>query len=344
MSTTYEIARKANVSQATVSFVLNNRYEGVRISDSTRQRVLNIAAELGYRSNGAAKAMSSGKFGCAALLTSTRQHHSYVPDKLLHGIHDALCDHDLHLTMAVLSDDRLTDESFVPKILRECLADGLLIDYIQDIPTRLVELIGRHKIPAVWINAKRPADCVYPDDVAAAREATRRLIELGHRDIAWLNYVHGYQPANYHYSVEDRKTGYLEAMGEAGLPVRFLQEKAPIPIRERVAYSRAWLSQPDRPTAVVAYFPQEALCAAAYSLGLKVPEDLSILTFGNPNESFAGQPFTLMAEPNAAVGKAAVDMLKKKIEAPDRSFEPVSVPFGFSPGDTVAPLAGALKK
>ena len=51
----------------------------------------------------------------------------------------------------------------------------------------MTELIRRDHIPAVWLNAKRGADCVYADDLAGAREGTERLLRLGHKRVAWLD-------------------------------------------------------------------------------------------------------------------------------------------------------------
>lgn len=337
MITTYDIAQKAGVSQATVSFVLNKRDTAVRISEKTRDRVLQAANELGYRRNGSAQALSSGRFNAAALLTSTQAYHSYLPQGLMQGIHDELAVHNMHLTLAMLSDDQLTDGEFVPKILREWLADGLLIDYNQQIPQRLVELVTGHNLPAVWINTKQEADCVFPDDFGAAKRATEHLLTLGHRKIAWVDFSHGTESKCAHYSAHDRFEGYGATMDAAGCKPQDWRGKTGVAEAERVEFSRQILSQPERPTAILAYGYALPLMVAALSLGLQVPQDLSVMLFGDATLNFVGTPISSMTEPNAEVGRLAVRMLREKIAAPKQVLAPQSVPFTLSEGATCAP-------
>src|SRR4051812_31906827 len=86
MPTQIDIAHKAGVSQVTVSHVLSGRG---RVGEEVRQRVLDIARRLGYRPNAAARAISTGKFGCVTLLMGVRQQTSELPQQLLWGIEDA---------------------------------------------------------------------------------------------------------------------------------------------------------------------------------------------------------------------------------------------------------------
>src|SRR5688572_11482874 len=94
-----DVALQAGVSQMTASVVLNGSKPGVPVADDTRQRVLRAAEELGYQTNGAAKAIATGKFGCVALLLSTQPHVSTLPQRVLEGIHDALAERDMHLSL-----------------------------------------------------------------------------------------------------------------------------------------------------------------------------------------------------------------------------------------------------
>ena len=338
MVTMQDIASRAGVSKSTVSHIMNGRDTALRISETTRERVMATAQELGYRRNGSASAMSLGRFGCAALLTSTRPTYSYVPHSLMQGINSALGVHDMHLTLAMLSDEQLTDENFMPKILREWLVDGLLIDYIRSIPVRLVEMIERHEIPVIWINAKQAGDCVFPDDYGAGRRATEHLLELGHRSIAFVDYSHTPSLEQEHYSAADREHGYRDAMQAARLKPRVIRETGVVPSADRAAYAKTWLSQPQRPTAVLTYRQIDHVYMAALDLGLKVPQDLSLMSFGEPDIEFAGIPVTCMTESNEAIGTQAVQMLLEKIKNPNQILAPATVPFGFQVGKTCAPL------
>lgn len=336
MVTMQDIAARAGVAKSTVSHVLNGRETAMRISEDTRKRVMQMADEMGYRRNGSALAMSSGRFNCAALLTSTHTLRSYVPQDLMSGIHDALGSHGMQLNVSMLSDDKLTDSEFMPQILREWLVDGLLIDYIVDIPQRLVQMIERHQIPAVWINNKCSSDGVFPNDQEAGRLATEHLILQGHRNIIYVDYSHGRQLELMHYSARDREAGYREAMEAAGLMAVVKREENPVPVKDRMALTQSWLSAPDRPTAVLAYY-YEYIMLAAMTMGLRVPQDLSLLSFGPPAMNFVGIPITGLIEPNFAVGTKAVSMLLEKLKNPGRALPSESVSFGFQEGMTCAP-------
>src|SRR5262245_28817077 len=184
-----EIARRTGLSIPTVGNVLGraaNRY-----SAQTRQRVMKAAAELGYKPNASARAMRQGRFGCAALVLSRskQQTHSHIPSGLLDGLDDELAQHDMHLTVSRLTDEELSTEAFLPKVLRESMADGMIVNYTHEIPPAMLNLIHAHHAPAVWLNAKLGEDCVFPDDHGAARATTKQLIELGHRRIALVHFI-----------------------------------------------------------------------------------------------------------------------------------------------------------
>ena len=65
------------------------------------------------------------------------------------------------------------------------MADGMIVNYTHEIPQAMLDLVHAHHAPAVWINVKLAKDCVFPDDVNAARSVTEELIQLGHRRIAF---------------------------------------------------------------------------------------------------------------------------------------------------------------
>src|SRR3954469_6406342 len=223
-----EIARRTGLSIPTVGNVLGRAAS--RYSAETRQRVLKAASDLGYKPNASARAMRQGRFGCAALVLSRskQQTHSHIPAGLLDGLDDALAQHGMHLTVSRLTDEELASDNFLPKVLRESMADGMIVNYTHEIPQGMLDLIHAHHAPAVWLNAKLSEDCIYPDDFAAARSATQHLLRLGHRRISLLHFISsGVFPTSFeqarprfHYSVADRADGYASVMRQAGLTPR----------------------------------------------------------------------------------------------------------------------------
>ncbi len=341
MATTLkQIAEHCGLSVQTVGYVINNK--GHLFRPETRDKVLKAARELGYRPNGAAKAMRSGRFGCAALVLSTQAGHSSVFTPLLDGIDSELAKHNMHLVHAPLPDEQLTNDGFVPKILSQWMADGLLINYNAAIPARMIEVIEGHNIPSVWMNSKQRHDCVYPDDFGGGVMATEHLLRLGHTRIAFVDYGHGSAVPPKHYSALDRPGGYAHAMQAAGLQARLIQAPVRAESGERIARTLAWLRADDRPTAVVTYSPRDALPivhVATAMLGMRVPGDLSIATFDDHPVDHIGVEITTVVLPRAELGSASVRMLLQKIESPTLELAPLALPCVLLPGQTSAPPA-----
>lgn len=297
---------------------------------------------MGYRPHAAARAMRTGRYGCVALLLSTYAGYSILSRYLLSGIESVLAEHNMHLTLASLPDDKLTSEAHVPKILRECSSDGMLINYNARTPQRMIDLIEQHQLPSVWVNFRHTANCVHPDDFAGFYNQTRRLLEMGHRRIAYADYTTGERQVPWHYSSVDRPGGYRLAMEEAGLQPRLLgpAEGALLGL-QRLEYSRAWMAQPDRPTAVLTYGVSDArsIFVAATAAGLRVPGDLSLVCAADAPPNDMGPVFTTLVVPEQAEGAEATRMLLKRLAEPTVQLPAVAVPLGFVAGATVAPPA-----
>ncbi len=343
MATLEEVAAAAGVSRNTVSRVLSGRTKAIWPGTAARARhIRRVAARLAYRPHGAARAMSRGRFGCAALLLSTEAGRSTLPTTLLDSIHDALARRDMHLMVAKLPDEKLTSEGFVPKVLREWMSDGLLINYNRDIPRRMIELIEEHRIPAVWINCKRDADCVHPDDFGGGKAAAEHLLRLGHRRIAYAEF--STDPQARHYSEVDRREGYAEAMRAAGLPPRLLRPEPLSHGPDRVQLARRWLAGGDRPSAVVAYAFAEAVHHAATAAGLRVPHDLSVIGFAQrPDYAICATPSAVVI-PAGQLGEAAVEMLADKMARPPEPLPPRVLAVRLVAGETTGPAAGGGRR
>jgi LacI family transcriptional regulator len=143
-----DVAARAGVGHPTASTVLSNSGSGKYVSDETRLRILRVADELGYQPNQSARTMKTGRFGSVAYLLSSETFRTGgTEDSLLHGIYDTLAEHDKHLMLVKLSDDFLTNETVMPRILREWTVDGLLVGLTTDVPPKMIELVRRHHIP-----------------------------------------------------------------------------------------------------------------------------------------------------------------------------------------------------
>ena len=341
VATLSEIAREAGVTIKTVANILGRQEPEIRPSAAARaKRVRDIAARLNYRPNAAASAMRSGSFNNISLIIGgTGKNHGFgwVAPSMLSGMYTGAHHAGVTLSVAELSDDHLTSEATMPKLLRDRCSDGLIVNYIVDMPTRLIDLMDRYRIPSIWTNVKLPNNCVRPDDLAAGVMATEYLLKLGHRKIGYIGWWgHGDQG---HYSQVERLHAYEQTMRAAGLiPRMALRTQASI---DNPAFDIAetWLDQLDHPTAIICYKQIDAILLrfVIERRGLRIPQDISIVAFGDEwGHTTEGLPFTSVDIPFAAIGRTAVQMLITRIQDDGKPQPTVIMPSTLYEGSTAA--------
>jgi len=331
-----DISERAGISIMAVSRIL--RGTG-RESPATCERVRAEAARLGYRPNGLARAMRRGSFGAVGLLRSTNPSAATITHTFLWAIERELLACDLQLVMGQVPDRKLTDSEAAPRLLREWSVDGLLVNYTSHIPEKMIAVQSQFHLPAVWLNTRRKHNCVYPDDCRAMREATAKLLALGHRKIAYL----GVPLQMEHYSIQDRHEGYQKAMEAAGATPRVVLWGEH---DDRLTDLCAILRKPDRPTALVTYSACEAMVAvvAAARLGLEMPRDLSLIAIRDDLEPMGGVDVTTMLIPDIDMASLAVNMLRRRIAKPEIEEPSIGVTFIEHEGATCAPPAKTARK
>lgn len=341
-----QIAEQAGVSANTVLRVLRGENKEVWPSAIRRaDQIRGLARQMGYLPNASARAMRRGRFNCVALVLSTDVGKSALSHDLLDSIHDALAEREIRLVISKLPDAQLTSKEVLPTILQEWSCDGLLINYTDRVPPQMEHLLEMYQIPSVWINRRQEADCVYYDDCGGARMAAEYLIGLGHRRIAYLDFV---APSDaIHYSRQDRYEGYAQAMAAAGLEPTGRNAFAGVAISDRLDAITRLLQSGKRPSALMSYDAGDRMLYAAACAGLRVPEDISLMSFGLHHappraqargESYIGRSVGLARIPSEKAGRQAVAMLLNRIEEPQAKVPPVVVPLELEPGDTCAQL------
>jgi LacI family transcriptional regulator len=311
------IAQKAGVDVSVVSRVLNNKSEKYRISSKRKDQILRISKELGYLPNTHAQSISSGKFNCVALVCSAHKDRSYLSSSLTDAISYSLEENDKHLLLARIPDRTTSELSCLPLVFRTLSSDGLLINYTHHMPEELVCTINNIGLCVVWLNVKVLFDTVYTNSFKAGQFATERFLELGHRKIAYVDIYHPEDIEEAHFSAFDRYDGYASAMASAGLePIRFSPEKPIYPGEKAVKFFYDLLSRPDRPSAILTYWSHSmgAVYKAANLLKIKIPDELSIITFASESSIELGLNATAMLEPGYKMGCAAVDLYLTKEE------------------------------
>ncbi len=343
-----DIADRVGVNRITVSNVLNGRLNYQR-SDAARRadEIRRVAHEMGFRVNAAAKATRTGKTGFIGVIRSPSLNFSVHSSCFEQGLDEELHARGLCMVRDMIDDASDPKNVSVPRIVNESAVDGLLINYAYGTPPAIRNILDRCHIPAIWINRKRESNCVHPNDMGAAEEATRHILSYGHKRIWFVNsprstYTQPVENAEPHYCFADRWNGYKKTMESAGLH----PEKGvliPSPPEDVLCGSghalRAvieMLRRPDRPSAILfsCELGRVALHAAAI-LNIRVPQDLSIITFDND----AGADNLVLVDrvlvPDRPMGRAAVSELCELMENPDATRNPVVIPFEFHVTGTV---------
>ncbi len=286
--------------------------------------------------------MRSGRARTVALLQGATSFQGNLPQELLNAIHQALGNHGLHLMVDKLPSLDSLSNGAVPKVLAEWMADGILVNHSNERRPEVQKLLGRTGCPVVWINWDLAYDCVRPDDEAAARELTARLIALGHRRIAYAECGGTrFERVPSHHFAAARFCGYKKAMASAGLTPEPLNRGKGIAPQARVAFFGAWMAEGGLPTAVVTVSTDTAvpLMFAAAAAGLRIGSDLSVGSIDSRAYSLGPAPLAFMRVPLAAMGRAAVEMLLEKLRRPRHRLPARVLPFEWVPGGTVGPPA-----
>ena len=301
-----DVARIAGVSYQTVSRVLNN---SDAIKPSTRQRVLEVIDEIGYRPNQAARALVTSKSRTIGVLTSQSAH--YGPSTSITSIESAARHAGYMVSTASLSmSDRASITEGLDHLVSQAI-EGLVVIAPQ---VRVFEVIAELAldVPIVTLDStgRDAPRSLSVDQIAGARMATRHLIDLGHHNI-----VHVAGPQDW-IEAEARMTGFLDVIGEADLRTHppFLGDWT-----ADFGYhvGRELVSFRDF-SAVFAANDQMALglIHAFRDADLDVPRDVSVIGFDDiPEARHYWPPLTTVRQDFAELGRRAVALLLQQLEA-----------------------------
>lgn len=313
-----QVAAEAGVSSMTVSNVVNGRPGA---SEATRERVLEVAARLGYQVNVSARSLRSGRTGLIGIISLDLV--SEYSHEIVRGIAESIVDDERELLLNV-SVDAVREQERIQFFARD-LVDGVLLIAPLLEPTT-VTMLESLDVPVVVIDPRQldvPLPRVTVDNYEGMRAATEHLIGLGHERIG---YIRGDEDLE---SSAVRQRGYLDAMKLAGLSVEegFVTESG----FSQHAGFRAAESLLDRvaPTAIVAGADLIALGAmdAARARRLDVPRDLSIVGFDDiPRAAQTYPPLTTVRQPLHDMGQAGSRALISLIEGRPLSVENIRMP------------------
>lgn len=316
--TAADVARKCGVSVTTVYEILGKLAH--RYREETRAEVQAAAASLGFRPNAAARAMASGRFGMVGVVANAGGRTPTLRTDLLAGIEEEATRQGSSVAFARIAAH--AQDQAASRLLDEDLVDGIIL-----LPDLSLDQLRRVdvRVPLVYANYKLETDSVYPDDIAAARRITERLLASGVRSVVYADFGR-----SHHFSAADRRDGYFMAMLAAGRQPHVQLAPAPSQDEDWVGYARTWLAALERPLGLVTYAVSTAvpIVRAAMSLGWNVPADLRSFTFGGPEiPDYRYIPTAAAHIPQREMGIAAMRLLADRIAAGGASQPSVSVPY-----------------
>ncbi len=317
MATIRDVAKLASTSVGTVSAVTNGR---TSVSPELAERVRKAVEALGYRPDSVARSLRVRRTNVIGVVMP--QIASLFFAEVLRGAEDEAKQKDY----SILICDSAADAELEQRLLHRLVArrvDGILLasadPYFSD------HKLPRKGIPVVYFD-RLPAGCKGPavvtDNVKGAFDATRHLLDLGHRHIAIITGPLAISTA------AERAEGFRKAMGAAGLPVTdgFVRS-GDFTLNGGYRCALEMMKLSPRPTALFSTNYEMTLGSlrALREIGINCPEDVSLVGFDDMvmgadgfslATMFSPQP-TTVAQPSHAIGREAVNLLIRQIENTD---------------------------
>jgi len=299
-----DIARAAGVSHSTVSRALRN---SALIRPATRERIQEIAREMGYSPDTIARSLVTGRTRTVGIVVTTIT-DPFVAE-LVHGIEN----HALpsgYSTILASSGGEPEREVAAVEMLRAKRVEAVIVTSSR-VGALYLERLEAQEVPVVLINdhtsQAAPTTCsVTVDNRGGGRLATEHLVGLGHWRIAYVAAAPG------HYDGVERQTGYRQALDAASIPQDpglVLAGDGRADGGERAFAALQTLAEPA--TAVFCYNDMTAigLLRAARRAGVRVPDDLAVVGFDDiAFASYVVPALTTIAQPTTSMGECAMDM------------------------------------
>jgi LacI family transcriptional regulator len=306
-----DIAQLANVSVMTVSKALRDEPD---VSETTRARIKKLALDLGYVPNTSAQGLRTNTTKLLGLVIPSTLNPIYA--RMLAAIEERTHEAGYDLLIAQTQNKSEREDACLRRLLARRV-DGLLITpvYRFEAEARIYQEIAARKIPAVLLGPPAPFCKNFPSletqELIGSYLATKHLLELGHKKIAYLT---GPPAAPW---AHERFEGYRRALREAGLePDDKFVFQAGSTIEDGVRATLQMVNEGCNPTAVQAVSDLVAIGCAETLMqqGLKIPEDISLVGFGNIlTAEYFRVPLTTVRQPKHRLGVAAVEALLKLI-------------------------------
>ncbi len=302
-----DVARKAGVSQSSVSLILN-QMTGTRIAHATRERVINVARDLGYELPGRRRLVRTSlernviAFVIDEISTSS---HSVLS---LDGARDAAWESGFLVSAHTTRSNPVLEAVTLEAIKRDPTVVGII--YAAIFTRKVTSPLALSGIPNVMLNcytSHRTTHAIVPGEVAGAFTATQYLINNGHHRIAFINGEAWIEASM------DRLKGFRQALATADIAFdeKLYRNGDWLPLTGyQLSLELMQLKKP--PTAIFCANDYMAIGAleAASELGLQVPRDISIMGYDDHELArYTHPPLSTLLLPSYEMGRRAADLL-----------------------------------
>lgn len=322
-----DVARKAGVSQMTVSAVLGGKAAQVRISETTQVRVLDTARELGYQPNAIARSLRrrcTNVIGFYSGYGYLDTHNAFLAE-LISGLQQGCERHRKDLLLHGVYRGSSVDDIYTE--LMDGRIDGLVLNAGPNDP--LADRLAASRLPVVaLVDAIPTIPSVVVADAQGSAYLAAHLAGQGHRRVLYRYSIHKRL-----VSASRRQEAFLHRAAEHGMEVRLWEDDVTCPAD--IAELDWFREAPDRrPTAVVCWNDLAAydLLTQCHKYGLRAPDDLAVVGFdGVPTPFDFVWRLTTVRAPWAEVARTAVELLIAQIQGepvPEETELPVELVCG----------------
>jgi DNA-binding LacI/PurR family transcriptional regulator len=337
MATIVDVAKKAGVSVSTVSYALS----GVRrISEETRQRVLQAIKELNYHPNLLARGLVNKRTKIIALLYPAIA-SDYLDDVQIDFI-ASIVKTATHYGYGLLLNTSPSGQEEITRFVNEGLVDGIILMEVQRHDPRVI-LMKQLGYPFSMIGHSENNDgisFVDMDFYSAFQQCARDLARLKHREIAYISQMVDFENNHQNYLIESLR-GLTDAVGELGMQCTF--HGCEPSIQAGYELLKALLEKRPGLSAVIAGNEPiySGVTQALLERGLRIPRDFSLIGLMSNRSAEKYTPkVTSLSIPSTEMGQMGTEFLIKKLE--DQDFEPQQVI--LPPQITARQSTGRFKK
>lgn len=308
-----DIAQKLNVSTVTISKALRDHPD---ISSETKKMVSYTAAEMGYTPNFLARNLSSRNSNTIGIVVPKIAHFFF--GSIIESIYDLAFKDNYEIILTVSQENAEREKKHIQTLL-SMRVDGIIISLSQETKDySIFEMVKKRGVPIVFIDRipQIPEiDTVYVDDRVGSFKAVDHAIKLGYRNIA---HFAGYSEINIG---RERYLGFEDAMKKNNIPINpdWVCHGG---FGEKYGYDSFMklYNNYNLPDIIftVTYPVALGIYMAASEKGIKIPQDIDVICFGDAKvQKFLSPPLSCVNQPTNLIAENAMEILLKKIHNPE---------------------------